>query len=353
MAKRPPSYEDILASYWQEAAKKLRVLIEQPPGGPSVEWTRARAQSQYAQVVRELQKLKSTSNQIAAAALQQAQRDGRLGAQRMIDAMRIPPDLANDVLRPNFALIDTRTVEVIARDTAADIARSIDSTQKALGKTLHAMADNGLKVEEVNRLIAGGVIEGKPAQPIRELRERLKKIHNGNVVTVINKNGDPMDFDAGSYAKMVVHTRAREASTIARHERLNEEGIDLVIILGRISKNFCTAYVGKVFSLSGNHPRFPAITQLPSEPPFHPNCSKSTAAFIEQLASPAVLKVGQMDLNDPMLSTQDRNALQRRFQDLQLRGDSEQRRKTIAEDIRARARAAGYEPPPLDNRGNR
>ncbi len=267
----------------------------------------------------------------------------------MMAIMKWQTPAGADLLRPSFTLIDPRTIQVIARDTFADLARAADTTATAAGRTLRAMASNGLTVREVNDLIARGVIDGKTGAPIRELRERLKQIH-GERITIIDRNGDPMSFEPGYYAKMVVHTRTREATERGRHERFAEEGVDLVTIVGRVSNNFCTAYLGKVFSLSGRHPTYPPISSLPDGPPFHPNCSKSTAAFIEELESPENLERGQTDPNDPMLTTRDRTQLQRRFQDTQGRQQAEPRMADTVEEIRARARAAGYAPPPYSPR---
>jgi hypothetical protein len=190
------------------------------------------------------------------------------------------------------------------------------------------MADNGLKVSEVNDLIAQGVISGKTGEPIRRLRDRLREIH-GERITILDRNGDERHFGAGYYAKMVIHTRTREASVIARHERLAEQGIDLVTIVGRVSNNFCTAYIDRVFSLSGKHPDYPPLASLVDGPPFHPNCSKSTAPFIEALEDPAVIAQAKMDADDPMLRIRDRNALQRAFEDLQGRQEATERHRRV------------------------
>ena len=120
--------------------------------------------------------------------------------------------------------------------------------------------------------------------------EALKTVH-GNKVIVKDKNGDDMAFDVGKYAKMVATTQTQQASVMARHQRLHELGVDLVMVIGSNSENFCTEFVGKVFSISGNHPKYPPLADLPwGGPPFHPNCSKTTRPFIEDLADPEDLE---------------------------------------------------------------
>jgi hypothetical protein len=138
-----------------------------------------------------------------------------------------------------------------------------------------------------------------------------------------------MTFDVGYYARMVATTKTREATTKARHARLAQQGIDLVVVQGRVSVNFCTAYLNKVFSISGKHPRYPALSSLPGGgPPFHPNCTKSTSPFIEELADPEEIEAGQPDPDlEPLLNVRDRSELQRRFQATQGRQLAEARRR--------------------------
>ena len=53
----------------------------------------------------------------------------------------------------------------------------------------------------------------------------------------------------------------------ARHERLGELGLDLVAFVGRVSDNFCSAFLGQVFSLSGTSNKYPAYASLPGGGP--------------------------------------------------------------------------------------
>jgi hypothetical protein len=146
---------------------------------------------------------------------------------------------------------------------------------------LRTIAEQGLGREKLNRILAGGVIEGAPVETIRTLRDELSKIH-GETVPIVDKNGDTINYAAKDYAEMVARTQTRQATTIARHERLESNGVDLVSIVGRVSTNFCTAFLGQVFSLSGKSDKYPALSSLPGgagpypPPPFHPHCSKST-----------------------------------------------------------------------------
>jgi hypothetical protein len=137
---------------------------------------------------------------------------------------------------------------------------------------------------DIDRILAGGVIRGAPRETIRELRDELRTVA-GDRITIVGRGGVFREFDVGYYASLVARTKTRQAHEVARHGRLADLGLDLVRVVGRVSNNFCTEFLGMVFSLSGRHPRYPALSELPGGgPPFHPQCSKSTAPFVEELA---------------------------------------------------------------------
>ena len=102
------------------------------------------------------------------------------------------------------------------------------------------------------------------------------------------------------------------------NNRLAQVGIHLVAIVGLISKNFCTAYLGQVFSLDGNSSDYPPLSSLPSGgPPFHPNCSKSTRAFVVELASEKQLTAADGIADEASFRNVSATQAQRNFKDLQ------------------------------------
>lgn len=190
------------------------------------------------------------------------------------------------------------------------------------------------------RILAGRhVIEGQPDAAVRALRDELKKVH-GDTVTIIDKNGDPINYKVGDYAHMVATTKTREATCKARHERLKEQGIDLVTIVGKQSKYPCSQLLGKVFSLSGDHQKYPALSSLGGGPPFHPNCSKSTAPFVEDLADEAALQAAEPDPETEkigkLIANRDWSAAMRLFKDTGGAAEAKQRVRDIAAGIKDR-----------------
>jgi hypothetical protein len=155
----------------------------------------------------------------------------------------------------------------------------------------------------VNTAIARGILSGDPRITDRAIREIFADPNSpeaesyrklGNRQITVGK----ATMSVGQYAATVTRTRMREATVTARHERLAWLGVNLVQITGRNSANFCTAFLGLVCSLDGFSGEVNGVTVIPlaslpgGGPPFHPNCSKGTAAFVASVVSPARLSAG-------------------------------------------------------------
>lgn len=338
----PRGPEQLLVSYFADASKRLRATILNPPGRKesSREWLAAWAAQRIAQVDQILTDLRAKSRTWTGKAASAQFAAGIAKANQQ--ARDVGVDVAGSPARGTFTLISKETVAVFARDTYADLNAAIDSTQQRNTRLLRKLGQQGLSEADVNKVLAGGIIDGTPRETIRQLRDDLRAVH-GDTVTVQGKNG-PIEFDAGHYARLVATTRMREATVIARHERLQDLGLDLVVIIGRLSNNFCSAFLGQIFSLSGHHPKYPSIAQLPggggvAVPPFHPRCSKSTRPFVERYATPAQLRTGDGAPDAAQLFGQSASQAQRKYQDLQLRQQTEARYTPSAEVARARAQA--------------
>ena len=227
-----------------------------------------------------------------------------------LEKIGLPLDRSIPGSGASFGLIDGEAVELIAQDTlnkatqtiAADLgnaARQHATNATELFRSLSAssiVADRASGEASVNRAIARGLITGNPTIADRAIRElfaadsdeakRVRKL--GNKQIEVGK----ATMSVRHYARTVAITRTREATVEARHLRLQERGVNLVQITGKNSGNFCTAFIGLVCSL-GPAPqieglRIVELATLPGGgPPFHPNCSKGSAPYIHELASPA------------------------------------------------------------------
>jgi hypothetical protein len=330
----PRGSSEILAGYYTDAAKRIKQVVENPSGrtAGSKEFKRARAATLIDQVDQVLGQLgHATSGWIGKNVPAAAVAGRKLANKQAVEAGVRPKGQA--AIEGSFHLIDHRAVQVLAIDAFRDLNKAAQGMGDRAKFALHTTAQQELGEAEINKILAGGLIEGKPVETIKKLRDALKQVH-GETVKVINKNGDEMNFDAGYYAELVARTKTRQASVVARHERLSELGMDLVAIVGLISKNFCTAFLGQVFSLSGNSDKYPAYSSLPGGgPPFHPLCSKSTRPFVEELASDKQLdQADGLDDADKLLGM-DATQAQRAFKDLQIHAQQKDRYATTASKL--------------------
>lgn len=338
----PQGVVDELVKLYRDAAARLREEVLHPQGRTQSarDFKAGRAAQQLAQIDRILASLKQNAAGWIGTNLPQVFVDGITRAnQQARDAGVLPPD---SPIQGSFSLVNEGTVEIFAKDIYHDLGGAADSMGQQAKRVLRETRQQDLDERDVDRILAGGVIEGKPTQAIRQLRDALRAVA-GDVVTVIDKNGHPIQFETGYYASMVARTKTRQATVKARHQRLEGLGLDLVSIVGRVSRYFCTAYLGQVFSLSGRSDKYPALASLPSGgPPFHPNCSKSTRPFIEGLASEKQLDDAEGDDDQPQMLNIDTATAQRRYKDLQIEQQVRQRYPTTA----AQLNAGVTKPPP-------
>ena len=331
---------DTLVSLYTTAADRMKEIVLKPHGGTvnSQQYKQMRATQLSMQVDTLLHQLKGHTGDWIDRSLPLSFADGvkRANKQAADLGLNVPGRLAG-----GFAAIDHGTVKQFAKDISRDIARDLGDAADNAGKRAKAVlrqtAQLNLGESDIDRILAGGVIEGKPAQTIRNLRDRFREVGDGTV-QVRDKNGDLINFEAGYYASMVARTKTRQATVTARHERLQQLDLDLVSIVGRISVHFCTAFLGQVFSLSGRSTRYPAYSSLPGGgPPFHPNCSKSTRPFVAELASPTQLdQADGLDDADHLLGT-DVSIAQRKFKDLQILTQQKDRYAHTAEKLFGKA----------------
>jgi hypothetical protein len=96
-------------------------------------------------------------------------------------------------------------------------------------------------------------------------KKLLNQIEGEDFIRINGKN-----YNLKSYAELVARTRMREAQTESVKELCSEFENDLVIVPEHASVcEECIPHIGKVFSLSGNHPVYPELPD--GGPPWHPN----------------------------------------------------------------------------------
>lgn len=310
-----------LASYFKQASERLKKLTLAPPGRTqaSQDYRAAFAAQRVQQIDQILASLKARGSGWVGKNVPAAYTAGiKLAHKQAVEAGVKPK---GDLTAGSFTQLDQRTVQQFAVDTIADLHKAADSMGDVLKSSLRQTQQLGLSEAEINQVLAVGVIEGRPRDTIRALKVELEKVH-GEKVEINGRS-----FDVGYYAEMVARTKTRQATVNARHERLAALDLDLVMIVGRISNNFCTAFLGQVFSLSGRSDKYPALSSIDG-PPFHPNCSKSTRPFVEELASPREERMAEPDETVSKLFGLSASEAQRAYKDLQLRQDVTRRYAT-------------------------
>lgn len=193
------------------------------------------------------------------------------------------------------AMLNDGAAALFARDTAARLdaaAMRIGSDARTVFRSISAGPLAGAENEaRVNQALAAGLISGDPRAADRAVRDLFRDPTAPEAESYRRLGARQIEVggwtgSVGAYAEMLVRTRTREATVSARHDMLAELDIDLVQITGRRSANFCTRYLGLVVSVSGRTPGYVALASLPGGgPPFHPNCSKGTAAYDDALVS--------------------------------------------------------------------
>lgn len=281
--------QSILVDLYDDAAQKISETVLRPFGKTkdARTWSRARA----ATLIQQIERLRANVERQTSLWLGDNVPAAYARGLRTADSQLKALGLRNkDIpVQGGFSQVDERTVATIAADMAASLNNALDDQARAATRFLRAAQQAITPDAEISRVIGQAAIDGDMRQAVRDMRGLL----NPSKIEDYRKAGQQIiqvgkaNMTVKAYAEMLVRTRLREATVHGRHERLIANGNDLVTVIGRISTNFCTEYVGRVFSITGASETYPALAELPGGgPPFHPNCSKSTTAYIERFATP-------------------------------------------------------------------
>jgi len=286
----PATAEKYLADLYQTAADRISRAVTNPTGATfnARQFRNARAADLVRQIDETVARVKGVTAGWASRNLGAAYNNGLATAMQQLRKAGVSD--SEMPVKGGFSQVDRRTVAVIAADMAVSLDSALSRQAKAAKRFLRATAQAIAPDSEISKVVAQGAITGDVRGTVRQMRGVLNEQQiddyraAGSQVIQVGK----AQMTVRAYAEMLVRTRTREATVHARHERLVGNGFDLVVIVGRVSTNFCTAYLGRVFSITGGNGRYPALRDLPGGgPPFHPNCSKSTALYSERFATDA------------------------------------------------------------------
>jgi hypothetical protein len=160
---------------------------------------------------------------------------------------------------------------------------ALSNGQKEINKLLYITQQINASEKAINKAI-GESIEGdqinvnKTKKAIQN--KLIEKSKDGKIITVIDKNGKPRNYDIKKYSELVARTKLRDVQTEASLNLANEVETDLIQVSSHnTSTPLCQEYEGKIFSLTGKNKDFPVIDLLT---PFHPNCQHSIFPVIEE-----------------------------------------------------------------------
>lgn len=303
----------------QTVAERDKQLILHPPGttDKSRSWHASQAAARLAQINRQLDQVKAKLVSVTGKKITAAYREGINQAEQHARDVGIRP--AGGVIQGGFTAVDRRRATVLIRQTAKRLADAVDSIKATTGKIVKQTQALGLDTRDVNRLLAGGTLDGKPKAALRELKKLVQKAAiDGKIVTVNRNTGKMRSFKPDYYAEMVFQTKLAETTNVATIQRLRDKKILYVKIIGSSSRNFCTAFVGRVFYIGdGNDPKygFPHIRQLPrGGPPFHPRCTKRFVAFIPALQGEEAIEKARLKPNEQELLNKPSSEAQKVFE---------------------------------------
>ena len=177
--------------------------------------------------------------------------------------------------------LNTSTFRAITSDATGHFFKARNLLEQYLGRVFRT-----LDLEQEFALLAAQIRAGDPSADLeqlnRKLRKQLVRDFRKAPVAVIGKGGKSTSFPLDYYAAMVAHNAKFQAQSLTMINRALEVGHDLVQISPQPSLHgdWCDAYRGKVFSITGRTAGYAALSELPNDgAPFHPWCRHTMGIF--------------------------------------------------------------------------
>lgn len=200
---------------------------------------------------------------------------------------------ASGITIPQFgASISEGAVRGIALSLTDNLSKATASVRSLAQRIFRSPAlerEFPLLAADAVREVGVGLAGAEATAAIRSrIANQLREQFSDDVVSVIAKNGRRMTFPLDFYAGMVAQNTKAQAQSFATLERAQQARHDLVRITPNPSKggDWCDAYRGRVYSISGGHPIFPPLAGLPNGgPPFHPWCKHGLGIYVPEFNS--------------------------------------------------------------------
>lgn len=210
-----------------------------------------------------------------------------------------------------WADIHTDAVYGIAREMQYHVDQGLAQVGRQVMRYVDTARDEALRA---SGLLTSGEKVAAGATTIDMKNRLIEKLQAEGFMTVQYGQGPgayqvPLDV----YANMVARSTTREAGNIARENQLIENGYDLVEMSTHYPTcEICAPLQGRVYSISGDDPRFPPLSVAFSSGyhNVHPNCRHVIVPFIESLQTPEELEAATVKSNQPMKDTRSRQEVE-------------------------------------------
>jgi len=193
--------------------------------------------------------------------------------------------------------IATSSKAALVSDFDATLLLGLDGGNKTLLRLINYTQQLNVAEKTIDKIVEKGIEKGQSTFTVK--KQIQKKLMNQALdkkyITIVNKNGDPMQWTTSKYAEMVARTKLTETQSISTVNTAAGFGSDLIQISSHnTTTRVCLPHEGKIYSISGNSKDFAPLTELP---PYHPNCLHTTSVvFRETLEQRGIQKYSDFSL---------------------------------------------------------
>lgn len=176
-----------------------------------------------------------------------------------------------------------RTFKNILNDSIGAFVSGVEQGKKTFLRYINETQQLAISEDTINKQIAKGIIEkGSVNAAKKNLKDKLKKqLEDGKIITIIDKNGKPRNYNIRDYAELVARTKLINAQAQGTLDIAREVNQDLVQVSSHNTEcEVCGPIEGRVFSISGNDPDF---DPLDFEFPLHPNCRHTLTVIFREI----------------------------------------------------------------------
>lgn len=257
---------------YETAEAEIRAEIEKEPQGSQREYS----ERLLARITVILTGLYAATETWSNRHIPKIYNEGIQQAQRSVNAQykaanRMPPDIEK------MTSADFDSISILQRNLNADLTNAVDHVGRMMEDEIRKA---GLQAS-LEKVSSGRTVKQMQRSLVQMLEEK------GIAAIEYMRGGKKCYMSLGAYAELVARSTVHEARNTANINLGARIGNDLV----KMSSHFgscpiCEPYQGRVFSVSGANPNYPALYDTPwssAYQNFHPHCRHILTQYIEAL----------------------------------------------------------------------